>query len=422
MLAAPGWDDLFDAPDVSRRRVPRCLGWRYDRCLPFRLCGMSFWLRWRCRLDSALGALPCQASLLRRSKEFWSDHVGTTCFPFCFLSPLIWLPVLAFLGLCLAGWSRRYNLALAIALADLLIYSQFLNVAQPVREIYPELSAFESVSSYRQTFPARQPVLRSAGWKRMAHANSLSSYGFCDVSAYQGMLLQGYQTLLKSINVPESAEVLIGLHDPIHYSPGLADLLGVGFHYSDPLQMIAPPFGPSDVPKIPATDWNVAPWKSAKRAYLVGAARSGSKQDVLKWVLDPNFDPRHCVYITNSQLQVGSPEPQQGEAGEIGEVDWELYDTNRIALSCTAPKRAWLLVNDTYYKGWEATVDGQPVPLLVADYAFRAVELAAGHHRVVMKYRPKSVTVGLPVALLSTMSLMIIGWFFYRKEKFGRHS
>lgn len=418
VLAAEGWDNWFRLEYLQRRKaIAIWAALMGAAALPF--MWNVFWATGDADWIQQWAHYLVKPAYLDGQKSFGQIMSERLVSHFVFLSPLIWLPVLTFLGLCITSWYRRCNLTLAITLADLLIYSLLLNVAQPAREIYPELPALASLPQYRQTFPSRQPVLRSAGWIRMAHANSLSYYGFCDVAAYQGMLLQDYQTLLKSLNADESAGLLIGLHAPIHYGPGLADLLGVGFHYSDPLQEIPAPFAPSSVPKNQAADWNVAPWRSAKRAYLVGAARRGNKLDVLKWLLEPGFDPRRCIYITDSRLQIGSPEPQQGEAGEIGTVEWELYDTSSLALNCTSPKEAWLLINDTYFKGWEATVDGQPVPLLVADYAFRAVELTAGRHRVAMEYRPKSIAMGLPVALLSSISLMIAGWLVYRKDRLG---
>ncbi len=46
----------------------------------------------------------------------------------------------------------------------------------------------------------------------------------------------------------------------------------------------------------------------------------------------------------------------------------------------------FLIVSDTWLPGWSATLDGQPVPLIRADYAFRAVALEAGRHEVVLSY------------------------------------
>ncbi|HET9300504.1 MAG TPA: hypothetical protein VFO11_11215, partial [Candidatus Polarisedimenticolaceae bacterium] len=48
----------------------------------------------------------------------------------------------------------------------------------------------------------------------------------------------------------------------------------------------------------------------------------------------------------------------------------------------------YLVVADSFVPGWSAAEDGRPVPILRADYAFRAVPVSPGAHEVVMRYSP----------------------------------
>ncbi len=51
----------------------------------------------------------------------------------------------------------------------------------------------------------------------------------------------------------------------------------------------------------------------------------------------------------------------------------------------------YLFLSDPFYPGWQAELDGEPVPILRADYAFRAVATPAGSgHTVTMTFRPAS--------------------------------
>jgi uncharacterized membrane protein YfhO len=71
---------------------------------------------------------------------------------------------------------------------------------------------------------------------------------------------------------------------------------------------------------------------------------------------------------------------------------------------------------DTWYPGWQATVDGVPTEILRANHAFRAVRLEAGEHTVEMAYRPPVVLVGGAVSL-TALILLVAGLLLARKRE-----
>jgi hypothetical protein len=48
----------------------------------------------------------------------------------------------------------------------------------------------------------------------------------------------------------------------------------------------------------------------------------------------------------------------------------------------------YLVVADSFVPGWSAAEDGRPVPILRADYAFRAIPVSPGTHEVTLQYSP----------------------------------
>lgn len=80
------------------------------------------------------------------------------------------------------------------------------------------------------------------------------------------------------------------------------------------------------------------------------------------------------------------------------------YDRLRIEASADAP--GVLVIAEAYYPGWSATLDGQPVPLLRADYAFRGVALPAGRHLVELRFRSRPTEVGLLVSAAGLLGLL----------------
>jgi uncharacterized membrane protein YfhO len=69
----------------------------------------------------------------------------------------------------------------------------------------------------------------------------------------------------------------------------------------------------------------------------------------------------------------------------------------------------YLFLSDPFYPGWRAEVDGQPATILQANYAFRAVPVPAGTHRVTMAFRPGSWYAGLGITAFTLLLLLILG-------------
>ena len=60
----------------------------------------------------------------------------------------------------------------------------------------------------------------------------------------------------------------------------------------------------------------------------------------------------------------------------------------RIEIDVNSDLGGVLALNETWYPGWVAEIDGNRVPILRADVLFRAVEVPAGRHHVVFRYAP----------------------------------
>ena len=121
-------------------------------------------------------------------------------------------------------------------------------------------------------------------------------------------------------------------------------------------------------------------------------------------VRSPRFDPRREAVVESDRML------PMGE----GEVTWKERTPDRIALEVVAKQNGMLVVADTDYPGWVATVDGVFVPILRANLAFRAVEVPAGTHRVEFRFNPSSARHGLIASML--FLLLSAGAQFYRMK------
>jgi hypothetical protein len=78
-----------------------------------------------------------------------------------------------------------------------------------------------------------------------------------------------------------------------------------------------------------------------------------------------------------------------------------------------APANGLLIVNDAKWPGWEATIDGQPVTIQLADGLVRAVHWPAGRHVLEMTYRPAEVKIGRLLSLAG--ALFLLGLAIHRR-------
>src|SRR5262249_4791727 len=92
------------------------------------------------------------------------------------------------------------------------------------------------------------------------------------------------------------------------------------------------------------------------------------------------------------------------------EAKWAPSGPNASEARVRLTRDAWALVTEGVAPGWHAYVVGGDggegeVPPLRGDFAFRAVPLPAGEHRVRFRYEPFTFRVGLFLAGLGLMAL-----------------
>ncbi|NLE44187.1 MAG: YfhO family protein [Chloroflexi bacterium] len=138
------------------------------------------------------------------------------------------------------------------------------------------------------------------------------------------------------------------------------------------------------------------------RALLVYAnqvvADHSAAWEAIHW---PGFDPSEQIIVEAGDLIANNP--GEGER----RIAFVSYDINQVEISVVTPVTGYLFLSDVYYPGWWATVDGSRVEVLRANYAFRAVLVPPGTHRVRMVFQPTSWYVGLAISL--TTWLMLLG-------------
>jgi hypothetical protein len=321
---------------------------------------------WLGGLLSAAGVL----ALLRRDAAWWHRLVGG----------FILLDLLVF------GWSL-------VPAVDLSLYDDgtevaaYLNGGPGAVRIYWPVDLTQPDSDYGAEYRVKFGYL------------TFDDFGPRNVDYWRGMreaLLPNVGMLDGVASVNNFEPLLVGRYaeflEAIVETPSLLRLTGATHVASDRRWPGGEPVntsGPAVIYRLP---------DALGRAWVVPSARQVGPDEVLAVLADPAFDPTTEILLEHSVTDIQYP---------VTDIQYQvtLQDgPNKVTIHASLERPGYLVLADTWYPGWCATVDGEDVELLRANYVFRAVLLGAGDHVVRMLYQPLWLRAG---AVLSLGTLVV---------------
>jgi hypothetical protein len=203
---------------------------------------------------------------------------------------------------------------------------------------------------------------------------------------------------------------IYGIFNPLTIATYQTYYLSLGWRGSAPYNLLGARYvitggeAPGDATFVPVhqTDAGLAIYENSQvlpMALLVYSAVTVDDQ-TKAWELvhSPDWDARAIVYIEG-----GPPLEEQTPEGGTSLV-YRLYEANRIDLEVSTDAPAYLVLSEVYYPGWQATVNGQVVPIYRANSTFRAILLEQpGKHAVSLVFRPITVYAGLAISMISVL-------------------
>jgi hypothetical protein len=138
------------------------------------------------------------------------------------------------------------------------------------------------------------------------------------------------------------------------------------------------------------------------RAFVVHEAIPvNSLAEAMAYLKGASIDPGRTVILETAQPLTKLESPPTTSTAVIVDENSQL-----IRVEVEAATAGYLVLLDTFYPGWVATVDGQATPIYPANVIGRAIFIPAGQHIVLFKYQPLSFRVAL---WLSAATLLILG-------------
>jgi hypothetical protein len=175
-------------------------------------------------------------------------------------------------------------------------------------------------------------------------------------------------------------------------------------------------------------EWYVYEYPPAlPRAFVIRrAVVVGSDEEALSYLREGDFDPLNLLVLETDEvvpsqspvIPTGSPE------GQIDEVVITNYTPSSVEIQANLVDDGFLVLLDSYYPGWIATVDGERVPIMRAYYFARAIYLEGGQHTVQFVYRPISFSGGLALTAAGLLIILVVAWLTRQdraKQRFDKN-
>jgi hypothetical protein len=152
----------------------------------------------------------------------------------------------------------------------------------------------------------------------------------------------------------------------------------------------------------PGAVWSDRTWQvhevpnHSPRALLVhNVVAPGSAGDWRTLLSNPEFDPRQTA-IVDAPLSL---EPAGSGGHET--VLFTRLDSTHIRVQTHAASQALLVLSETYYPGWRASVNGSPARIYKTDGALRGIVVPKGDSEVSLRYLPFSIIAGGAISIIA---------------------
>ncbi len=315
------------------------------------------------------------------------------------------------------GKAPRWALAAALALlatVDLWgVGRRYFNEDDLVRasEVADQIATYD-VDRYileRQAAaggPGRFRVLSLESGSPFQHARP--SYHYESVGGYHGAKLRLAQDYIDALYAEPGTRLP---------NANALDLLGVRYVISPaPLPGLTVAYRGEQTGLLVLENADVPP-----RAWLVGETEMArDAPSAFARLRDPAFDARQTALL----YEPLPLDPVPIDSASVARVEMASWSLHEIALRVETDAPRLLVLSEVFYPaGWEATVDGEAVPIVQVDHMLRGVPVPAGAREVVFRFDPPRHRIGVAVGAGSTalvyggaLFLLAMGWRRRRRQ------
>jgi hypothetical protein len=333
---------------------------------------------------------------------------------------------------------QRWASAAAVVLASLIIFELFWHAPVNIYAKRADPYLTPGWMPFVRAAQGSEPNSRVLGIEGKLYPNTAAALGLQDIRALDGLYVARYWRYVEAFLLPEVFDRFTGDEGlPRLQNNPMFDALGV--------RAVLSRRDLSDVPglRLLGRDRDTRVYENANaypRAWVVhdvhvveseeeafSFLKASSHRRDGAFIVD-SFDPRREAVVeydgqtmdeTLRALQEGRSKCTAEARDRASIVDYSATSVNlRVEAACPG----LLVLPDTYFPGWKATVNGRGQTIYPTDGAFRGVAVPAGTSDVEFRYEPRAFPAGVFLALAGIVAVVLVGlgrWWLTRRQRRG---
>ncbi len=151
-------------------------------------------------------------------------------------------------------------------------------------------------------------------------------------------------------------------------------------------------------------------WGHARMLY---SAKYVGKEKIEEELKNLNFDLNETVLLEDEH---GLSMPDSVPKSYKPVLNCTDYQNDSFTYEVETQYNGILCFSEIWYPAWKAYVDGNEVPVLKANYSFRAIPVPMGKHKIVMSYESDKFSTGLLISI-STLIVSLVLIIIFRDKK-----
>jgi hypothetical protein len=160
------------------------------------------------------------------------------------------------------------------------------------------------------------------------------------------------------------------------------------------------------------------PWQWDRRPAALPLVTAGQQpifagsDQIRRLLAEPQFDATRTVCLPAE----ARPDFHQIKPGSVQVAMLEAR-AHKIRVQTQSQSSSILVLAQSHYPAWRASVDGHPAIIATANLAFQAIHIPAGSHRVEFVYRDRAFEWGALITSISIAGCLTLwGWAWYCKQ------